>query len=201
MQYTKNDWRNRNKIKTSNGLLWLTIPVVNNALHQKINETKVADKMWATKHLKTLKGSYSKAPYFKKYESWLTDLYEQAQKEELLSRINYHFIVEICKLLNIDTKISWSSDYTLIDGKTERLVDLVQQAAGTTYLSGPAAKDYIKPELFAQADIELTWMSYAGYQEYHQLFPPFEHGVSILDLIMNEGENAYSFLKSANVLK
>lgn len=201
MQYTKNDWRNRNKIKTGNGLLWLTIPAVNTGLHQKINETRIADKLWATKHLKTLKANYAKAPHFKKYEGWLTDLYERAGKEELLSNINYLFLAEICKLLNIDTKISWSSDYTLIEGKTERLVDLVQQAGGTTYLSGPAAKDYIIPELFEQAGIELTWMSYAGYEEYRQLFPPFEHGVSILDLILNEGENACNFLKYANVLK
>jgi hypothetical protein len=201
MQYTRRDWRNRNKIKTGNGLLWLTIPVENTDFHQKINETTIADKLWATKHFKTIKANYTKAPHFKKYEGWLADLYERAGKEELLSNINYLFIVEICKLLNIDTKISWSSDYKLIEGKTERLVDLVQQAGGTTYLSGPAAKDYIVPELFEQANIELTWMNYAGYEEYHQLFPPFEHGVSILDLILNEGENAGNFLKYANVLK
>ena len=196
MQYTKNDWRNRNKIKTSNGVNWITIPVRVNSLHQKINETQVADKLWATKHLKSLKINYSKAFCFKKYEDWLTDIYRQVQDEQLLSNINYKFIAEICSMLNIKTKISWSTDYKLIEGKTQRLVDLCQQAGATEYISGPAAKDYIQPELFEQANIKLTWMDYSGYPEYHQLFPPFEHSVSVIDLILNEGMNAYKYMKS-----
>jgi hypothetical protein len=196
MQYTKNDWRNRNKIKTSNGVNWITIPVRVNSLHQKINETKVPDKLWATKHLKTLKINYSKAACFKECEDWLTELYEQVQNEEFLSNINYNFIIEICNLLNIKTKISWSTDYKLIEGKTERLVDLCQQAGATVYMSGPAAKDYIQPKLFEEANIKLLWMDYTGYPEYNQLYPPFVHPVSLIDLILNEGRNAPAFLKS-----
>lgn len=201
MQFTRRDWRNRNKIKTANGLLWLTIPVVNDDYYQKINATKVVDGQWATKHLKTLKASYAKAPYFKKYDGWLTDLYEQAGKEEYLSKINYLFLVAICDFLKIKTKISWSSDYEMIEGKTERLIDLVLKAGGQEYISGPAAKDYIVPELFDEANVKLTWMDYAGYPEYHQLYPPFEHGVSILDLILNEGENAPEFMHCFNLAK
>lgn len=195
MQYTKNDWRNRNKIKTSDGIKWMTIPVKADSLHQKICETQVANRLWAIKHLKTLKANYSKAPYFKEYENWLTDLYNQVENEKLLSNINYKFIIEICNMLNIKTKICWSNDYELIDGKTERLVNLCQQAGATAYVSGPAAKDYIQPKLFEEANIRLTWMDYEGYPEYHQLYPPFEHPVSILDLILNEGINAPAFLK------
>lgn len=195
MQYTKNDWRNRNKLKTSNGLSWLTIPVMNVSLHQKINESRIAGGQWANKHFKTIKANYNRAPAFKKYEAWLNDLYIRAEKEPFLSQVNYLFLTEICQLLQIGTKISWSSAYQLGEGKTERLVNLVQQAGGTEYISGPAAKDYIQADLFEKANIQLTWMDYSGYPEYHQLYPPFEHGVSILDLILNEGEKSPQFLK------
>ena len=110
LQYTKNDWRNRNKIKTPNGMEWITIPVRVNSSHQKINETRVADNLWAAKHLKAIKLNYSKAPCFKHCEDWLSGLYGQLQNEQLLSNINYTFIVEICKMLNIKTKITLSTE-------------------------------------------------------------------------------------------
>ena len=195
MQYTKNDWRNRNKIKTQNGTIWLTIPIKHFNFLQKINEAKIADKNWTKKHLKTLHFCYTKTSFFKSYENLLIDLYRQVQDEEYLSQINYKFIIEICKILNIRTKISWSSEYCLIDGKTERLVDLCQQSGATEYISGPAAKDYIKPDLFEKANIKLIWMDYSGYPEYNQLYKGFEHKVSILDLIFNTGPDSRGFMK------
>ena len=122
-------------------------------------------------------------------------MYEKVKSEEYLSKVNYIFIQEICKYLGITTKISLSSDYNLIEGKTERLVDLCIQTRATHYLSGPAAKEYLVEELFNEKDIVLEWMDYSNYKEYNQLHPPFEHGVSILDLIFNEGENSRKFLK------
>ena len=87
-------------------------------------------------------------------------------------------------------------NYKLIEGKTERLVDLCNQAGATEYISGPAAKNYIDEELFNREGIKLSYMDYSEYPEYQQLFPPFEHGVSIIDLMFNEGENATKFMKS-----
>ena len=101
--------------------------------------------------------------------------------------------------MGIRTKITWSSDYQLADGKTERLVQLVKDAGGSHYLSGPAAKSYVKEELFAQAGIALEWMDYSGYPQYTQLSEAFEHGVSVLDLIFNEGPYAAQFLKSSRM--
>lgn len=196
MQYTRRDWRNRNKIKTPNGLMWLTIPVeVKGKYHQAINETKISDKNWAKNHWNTIKQFYSKASYFKEYKTFFEEFYLTTQ-EEYLSKVNYELIKTINDILGIKTKISWSNDYSLVDGKTERLLDLVQQAKGTEYISGPAAKDYIVEDLFIQSNIRLTWMDYSGYQVYSQLYPPFEHGVSIIDLIFNEGPNAKMFLNS-----
>lgn len=199
MQYTRRDWRNRNKIVTPNGLLWLSIPVENKGkFYQKINETKVVDKQWIDSHWRSIQLNYSRARYFDEYAEQIRGIYEQCREEKFLSMINYKFIRGICDILGIKTQITWSSDYKLVDGKTERLIGLVKEAKGDYYLSGPAAKDYIDDNLFKQANIKLDWMDYTGYPEYHQLFNGFEHGVSVLDLIFNEGINAVKFMKSFN---
>lgn len=196
MQYTRRDWRNRNKIKTPNGLQWLTIPVeVKGKYFQKINETVISEADWAKNHWNTLKSFYSKSPHFKDYKDVFEEFYLK-NEEKYLSKVNFDLIGIINNILGIGTKISWSSDYNLVDGKTERLLNLVQQANGTEYISGPAAKDYVVEDLFKEAGIKLSWMDYSGYPEYNQLYPPFEHGVTVLDLIFNEGANARKYMKS-----
>lgn len=198
MQYTKNDWRNRNKIKTQNGLLWLTIPCKTKGAiseFQKINETKIMDKRWAKKHWNSLENAYSKATYFNKYKDLFKQIYCECAEEDFLCNVNYKFIFAINKLLGINTKISFDKDYGLIDGKTERLIDLVKKANGNEYISGPAARDYIDESLFKKANIKLSWMNYSNYKEYKQLYLPFEHGVSILDLIFNTGDEAINYIR------
>lgn len=197
MQYTRRDWRNRNKIKTPQGLQWLTIPVdVKGKYYQKINETRVTGNEWCAAHWRALELNYAHAPYFGMYKDRIHALYEAAAEQELLSPINHLFLTDICDILGIGTKITWSSDYTLAEGKTERLVALVRDAGGQEYLSGPAAQDYIVESCFDEAAIKLTWMDYSGYPEYSQLFGGFEHGVSILDVLFNVGPEAHRFMKS-----
>jgi hypothetical protein len=198
MQYTKNDWRNRNKIKTPNGMVWLSIPVHYKFLYQntqKIKDTLVSDFSWAKKHWETISQNYRKSPFFREYKEIIEELY-CGKKESHLCEINYKFIRAINKILGIKTKISFSTDYKLIDGKTERLVDLVKQAQGTEYISGPAAKEYIEEKVFEDADVKLTYMDYSGYPEYNQLYPPFQHGVSILDMIFNCGRETTKYMRS-----
>ncbi len=194
MQYTRNDWRNRNKIKGPNGLHWLTIGVKHLSLSQKIRDTEIADVNWNKKHYSTIKQFYSKSPFFKTYQSFFEELYLKCSSK-FLSEINYHFITSMNDLIGIKCKISWSSDYKLIGDKTERLVNLCRQAGASEYISGPSAKGYIQKEFFELSKIKLTWMDYSEYPEYHQLYPPFEHEVSIIDLIFNEGPNARNFMK------
>ena len=196
MQYTKNDWRNRNKIKTQNGLQWLSIPVRQESLHQKINETKITDPKWNINHWRSISQSYAKAPFFKVYKERFEALFLEA-KSEYISDINRHFIEAINAMLGITTKIYDSREFVLAEGKSERLLALCQELGATTYLSGPAARDYLDEKIFRDAGMNVEWMDYSGYAEYHQLFPPFEHGVSVIELILNEGENAKNFLKSS----
>jgi hypothetical protein len=197
MQYTRRDWRNRNLIKTPTGLKWLTIPVaVKGNFFQKIKDTTVSDPRWARKHWETIVHNYSKAKHFSQYRDVFAELYSSCAQEKFLSQINYLFLSAICKILGVDTKISWSEDYVSRDGKTERLVSLCKQAGATTYISGPAARDYLDEALFAKESIALQYIDYSSYPEYRQLSPPFEHRVSIIDLIFNEGPEATNYMKS-----
>ena len=194
-QFTKNDWRNRNKIKTSGGLLWLSIPV-RHRFGQLIQDTTIRDSTWNRTHWRSLSQAYAKAAYFKMYKSTFEELYKKCGAESKLSDVNFQFIKEVCAILGIKTPITWSRDYRLVDGQTKRLVDLCKQLGASEYLSGPVAKNYIEPDLFAQENIKLTYIDYSGYPEYPQLFPPFEHGVSILDLIFNTGPEARMYMKN-----
>jgi hypothetical protein len=193
VQYTKNDWRNRNKIKTQNGLEWLTIPVKQEKLSQTIFESNVSVHNWAKKHISAIQTNYGKAPFFNQYKEQIFDLYLKSSSN--LSEINRLFLQEICNLLAIKTKIVDSRELNLEGGKVERLVDACKKLNADIYLSGPSAKNYIQEELFKENKIEIKWMDYSGYKAYHQLFPPFEHGVTILDLIFNEGPEARKYLK------
>lgn len=131
MQYTRRDWRNRNRIMTPNGPQWLTIPVsVKGKFYQRINETKVANHDWIDDHWKAIQMNYARARFFQDYKDRIQCVYEKCREEDYLSRINYRFLKEVCDILNIKTNITWSSDYHLAEGKTERLVGLVQEAGG-----------------------------------------------------------------------
>ena len=195
VQYTKNDWRNRNKIQTNQGVQWLTIPVRQKELSQLIKDTKIQDKRWRKKHWSTIQQTYSKAKYFKEYKDIFEELYLNSE-EEYLSQINYKFITTICNILGITTKIRWSNEFDLIDGQTEKLLGICKDCNANVYISGPAAKDYFDEELAQKENIKVEWMDYSGYPEYKQLHEPFEHAVTILDLIFNEGSNATKFMKS-----
>lgn len=195
VQYTKNDWRNRNKIKTSQSIQWLTIPVRQESLEQKIKDTKITDKKWNIKHWRAISQNYAKAKYFKEYKDIFEELYLRCD-EEYLSQINYKFITTINEILGITTKIRWSSEFKLVDGQTEKLLGICKDCGADIYLSGPAAKGYFDESLAQKENIKVEWMDYSGYKEYNQLFSPFEHGVTILDLIFNEGSEASKFMKS-----
>lgn len=192
MQFTKNDWRNRNIIKTPQGPQWLSVPV-GQCIHRRICDVPLPDSTWRTKHWKSLAQNYSRAPFFAPVAQWLEPLYHEPYAT--LSGLNRRFIEEICRFLGITTRITDSRDYTLGEGKSERLVSLCRQAGGTEYISGMAAKDYLDEQLFMDAGVAVTWMDYQGYPDYPQLWGEFTHQVSILDLLFNCGEDSPRFMR------
>lgn len=192
VQFTKNDWRNRNKIKTPQGLQWLSVPVGQDI--RRLVKDVEPQPGWQIKHWKTLVANYRRAPCFDDTAAWLEPLYLSVAHESL-SQLNRRFIEAICGCLGVNTKISNSWDFELRDGRTERLVDLCRQSGATAYVSGPAAQAYLDESLFREQDMDVHWFDYAGYPEYPQLWGAFEHGVSILDLLFNCGTDAPRYMK------
>jgi hypothetical protein len=196
MQFTRRDWRNRNQIRTAQGVHWLTIPVTSkNKYFELIKNIQISDPSWAEKHWKTIHLSYRRAPYFAQFSPAIESMYALASKEELLSKINYIFINGLNGLLGINTPLKWSMDYESGVGKTERLISLCMQSSATNYLSGPSAKNYIENEAFKTAGVTLEWMDYSRYPVYAQRFSgEFVHEVSVLDVIFNCGDQAPSMV-------
>jgi hypothetical protein len=197
-QFTKNDWRNRNRIKTPRGVSWLTIPVSHH-FGQSIEDTTVSDPLWTRRHWDQLRQNYQDADHFREFGPLFEKVYKEVGDSRYLSAINRRFICAVNQVLGVKTVITSTRDYRLVDGQTERLVDLCRQSAADVYVTGPAAKAYLQEGLFSSAGIEIRYADYSGYPDYRQLYPPFAHDVSILDLIFNEGANAPKYLKSARL--
>ncbi len=195
VQYTRRDWRNRNLIKTPHGLRWLTIPVdVKGHFDCTIEQVKTFGSTWRQDHWNQLSQAYRKAPFFDPYKDALRSILLDSA-EDSLSKINLTFIKAINSWLDIQTPIRWAHEFAPKPGKNERLIDICQQLGATVYLSGPAAKEYLDEGLFAQSGIAVEWANYEGFPEYEQLYPPFVHGVSVLDLLFNKGPSSPTYLK------
>lgn len=193
VQFTKNDWRNRNKIKTPNGVQWLSVPVGQD-ISRLIRDVEIKDRRWQAKHWASISHAYKRAPHFEEIASGLQPLYLEREYSNL-SVLNRTLIEFVCGQLGICTKISNSLDYESVAGQTDRLVSLCEQAGAGEYISGPSARNYLDEGLFAKAGIKVTWFEYAGYPEYPQLWGDFEHAVSILDLLFNCGNDASAYMK------
>lgn len=195
MQYTRRDWRNRNQIKTPQGLQWLTVPVkVKGKYHQKIRETEIDGDSWTEKHWKALEQNYRRAPCFEEIKDLMKSLYLE-NSSKYISELNRQFIEKICGYLGIGTKLSNSWDYIVEEGKSERLASLCKQAGGNEYISGLAAKGYIEEDAFTDKGIKLSWFDYSGYPEYPQLWGNFTHNATILDLLFNCGDKSSNYMK------
>jgi hypothetical protein len=193
VQYTQRDWRNRNKIKTPGGLDWLTAPT-NGTRQHRIHEVEFTDSKWQLKHWQSLRHNYGKAPYFQLYRPFLEDVYLHRRWVNLYE-LNQYLIEEIAhQFLGISTVFADDRQYHATDAKQELIIDLAIKAGATHYISGPSAKNYIDEARFAQTGIELTWKDYSGYPEYPQSHPPFEHGVTILDLLFHTGPMASYYI-------
>lgn len=193
VQYTKNDWRNRNIIKSLTGNLWLTIPCGPD-INRLINEVRVDNLDWQRRHYDLIKRSYETAPFWNYCSSLMEKIY-LTTKWKFLSDLNMQIIQTISsKYLELGTKFQSSSQYNLKGKKQDRLLDLLEQVGASKYITGPLAKNYLDEKKFEMQGIELFYLNYEEYLPYTQLYPPFDHKVSVLDLLVSEGPNAKQFL-------
>lgn len=192
VQYTSKDWRNRNLIKTKEGKHWLTVPV-GDQINRKICEVSIKNNYWQKKHMRSLEMAYSNCPFFKDFEYILFEIYEN-NKWLKLSELNQFSTKLICKALKINTVILDSREIIKSTDRNKRLIDIIKLLNGSIYISGESAKSYLDQTLFKKNKINIIWKDYSKYPTYCQKFPPFNHYVSVLDLIFQKGKNSSDYI-------
>jgi hypothetical protein len=192
VQYTRQDWRNRNRIKTAAGSSWLSIPV-GTSLKRRICDVALPSGSWQQQHWARLDVAYRDAPFFDLYRPLLKAIYLY-DRWTTLSELNQHLIRIIAEILGVTTRFRDSREFSAANQRLDRVLDILRRVDAHVYLSGPAARSYIEPRRFEDAGIELEWKSYDGYPEYSQLYPPFAHDVTILDLLFHTGPDAPHYI-------
>lgn len=191
VQYDKNGWRNRNRIKTANGPIWLTVPVLSKGSTVDglpINQVEIKfEREWNRKHLATLRQAYSRAPYFEKYEPLVERFLGDPPR--LLADLTIPSTITLARELGLEADFQRSSELGVTGAKTERLLAILEKVGATRYISGPSARSYLDEEKLDAAGISVEYVSYE-YPEYEQLHPPFDPNVSVLDLLFMAGPEA-----------
>ena len=197
VQYTTRDWRNRNRIKTLNGdASWLSVPTVGGR-NQIIKDVKVdSSQPWVRKHLSAIKHNYGKSAFFEEYFKDLSDILEK--QHEFLSDLDVDLTKWISGCLNIDTEFVLSSSIPCEGVKDDKLLKIVKYLEGDIYLSGPAAKAYMRHDFWEDAGVAVEYKDYSGYAEYQQISDPFEPAVSVLDLMFMVGPEAPEYIWGKN---
>lgn len=195
VQYKKNEWQNRNRIKTVNGWQWLTVPVLYK-FPKKINEVKIDNrKNWQRKHIQALTTNYAKSPMFIQYKQPIEDIL--SEKWEYLSEVNIHLIKYFMAVIGIKTKIFIASEFDLTEEPTERLIDICKLTNSNTYLSGKDGVNYLSVEKFEEQGIKIIFQDFKP-PVYNQLYADFESGLSIIDLLFNCGKSSLDIIRNAN---
>lgn len=196
VQYKKNEWQNRNKIRIANGWQWITVPV-KYKFGQKTNQVKIDNNRdWQKNHYKSLVINYNKATYFKNYEPFFETTYNTAW--EYLVDINIHFIEHLVALLGITTKLVRASQLKLKGQKTKRLVNICRELEASIYLSGRGGKEYLVLNQFEREGIEVLFQDFR-HPIYRQAYNNFEPFMSVVDLLFNYGHKSLEVLKGGDL--
>lgn len=201
VQFSKQSWQQRNRLKSSQGELLLTIPVINKGRgDQFITDVQLANHQFLNKHLNAIEMNYRRTAYFDLYFSEVKKLFGLAQGFTYLSEFTVSLIMWLKNKLNIDRKIVFASDFQSKNGKIDRILDLCQQLRATHYISPKGAIDYLSPSLksFQNKNIVVSFQHYEPIP-YQQLYPPFLSHLSSLDLLFNEGPNALNILRNGRI--
>jgi len=197
VDYDKNSWRNRNRIRTADGFIWLSVPVLTKGRSgQKINEVEIfRDQIWQHKHYKSIVQNYSKSPHFKEHQPFIEEIYNR-QWAKLID-LDMEIIHYLMKTLAIKTKIIYSSELNIKGRKTQRLVAICKELNASVYISTNGAESYIEPLLFERENIAFRFQDYQ-HPTYSQLYDGFISHLSVIDLIFNHGSDALGIIMSGS---
>lgn len=194
VQYDKEGWRNRNRIKTANGIQWLTVPV-----HMKLTEHPLIIEIridntadWRKKHLASIKQNYAKAPFFTDYIHIFEDAYSKGW--EFLVDLDIYFIGKLAECLRMGSKnIIRSSCLDLKGDRIGRLINLCKLFGANTFYEGASGKKYIDENEFLSHGIKVEFQNYQ-HPVYSQLYGDFIPYLSIVDLLFNHGTESLSII-------
>jgi|TARA_Y100000310_G_scaffold114203_1_gene112701 hypothetical protein len=200
VQYQKKDWNNRNKIKTKNGPIWLTVPVLSKKhFEKKVGRIKINNDLpWAKKHLKSIQFSYSKSKYFDYYYEFFKNVYNK--KWIFLSDLNLHILKFFLKELKIEVPIVKLSDLKISGQKSDLVLNMCKQLKAKIYIFGGEGKNYADQEKFRGSGVEPIFQEY-NHPEYQQMHGDFISHLSIIDLLFNCGPECYDILMHGNMTK
>lgn len=195
VQFDKHGWRNRNRIKTPGGPLWLTVPVRHHGLGRpRINEVVIDETSgWARKHVASLRQYYGKAPHGSRYLPQLEEVLQRPWQR--LVDLDLAVVSLMAQWLHLEPPVFKSSEIGIEGGQSERLIALCRHFGATRYLSGDAASDYLDVQAFSAAGIDVAWQQYRHpeYPQQHGAFVPY---LSAIDLLFNCGDESGQILQS-----
>ena len=202
VQYQKCDFNNRNRIKTPDGSLLLTVPVnARGRLDERLKNIKIANNLWQQQHFKAIYFNYKKTPFFKKYIGELEDIY-LGKEFEYLSDLNTTMLNFFLEKLDIKTKIITASDYNFVGKKSDLVLDMCKDLNAEKIIFGENGKDYVDIQSFEKNGIKIFFQDYF-HPEYKQCFQKdgFVSHLSVIDLLLNEGNRSKDIIMSGNLQK
>ena len=200
-QYTVNDWRNRNQVKTHDGVRWITVPVITkDRFGQRITEAEVVDHKWVKTHLGTLTASLNKTRHGKEALELLAECYTASASTRWLHEINVNFLQAVHTRFGFGCRLTDDSEYD-VDSLTDlsasaKVAELVGRAGATRYLTGPRGLEYLDPADFSDRHIAIDVLDYSTLAPYPQIYGDFVDHLSVVDLLANAGPEAATYLTS-----
>jgi len=200
VQYLKGDWNNRNKIKTQNGEIWLTVPVLSKGYREKaIREIEINNSLdWRNKHWKSIYLNYKKTSFFSRYADFFEDLYKK--EWHYLTELNEYMLKWFLKELGIKVKYYKASELNFQGYKSGLVLDMCKKLGADLYIFGALGKDYAKEEDFTKEGINIYFQDYK-HPIYSQLWGEFLPCMSIIDLLFNCGEKSLETIIEGNITK
>ena len=200
VQYLPKDWNNRNKIRTPNGSIWLTVPVLSsNYREKKLVEIEIDNSQpWQRKHWQSIFINYKKAPFFSQYSDFFESVYQKEWTH--LCQLNDYMLCWFLKELGINTEFLDAGDFNFQGKKNDLVLDMCLEMKADVYIFGSLGKDYAEVESFEEKGIQLAFQDYQ-HPEYQQLNRTFEPYMSIIDLLFNHGSSSLDVLMSGNISK
>jgi hypothetical protein len=194
VQFIRRGWHQRDRLKSRNGSIWLTLSLCKGDFHQRIDQVMLsADCKWIENNLNVIRDCYAKAPYFNEVFPRVEAIYRAAHKR--MMDLNRDFLELAMEYFQIDITMSYASDYFVNSSGSQRLVDLVQQVGCSTYLTGTGSKAYLEEEKFIAAGLKVVWQKF-NHPVYPQLHGEFEEMLSCLDILFNCGQDSAAILRS-----